>query len=65
MAKSQNGTRIINGMAYYLNGTLSAYTPEQMAEKKAKEKAYRKAQGQKVVFVNVCSIECRVYTTMQ
>lgn len=64
MSKSSNGTRIINGQTYYLNGTLSAYTPEQLEEKKAEEKAYRKSQGQKVVFVKVCSIDCRVYTTL-
>jgi hypothetical protein len=64
MTKSANGTRIIKGECYYLNGVITANTPEQLADKKAKEKAYRKSKGQKVAFIKVCSIECRVYTSL-
>ena len=64
MSKSSAGTRIINGKTYYLNGTISAYTPEQLEEKKVVERAFRKEKGQLVSFVKVSSIDCKVYTTL-
>jgi hypothetical protein len=65
VAKSANGTRVIGGVCYYLNGTVSAYTPEELETKKVAERAYRKSKGQKAIFVKVCSIECKVYTTLE
>lgn len=62
MARSANGTRMIRGQEFFLNGTVWDYTAERAKEKAKAEIERRKAQHLKIVAVKRSSLTYAIYT---
>lgn len=62
MKRSQNGTRMIDGVEYLLNGTLSGYGEEDTKAKARIEQKRLSAKHIKVRMIRRTSCEYAIYT---
>ena len=62
MGRSANGTRMIRGQEFFLNGTVFGYTPELAMSNAKAEVERRKTQHIRIVAVRRSSLNYAIYT---